>query len=354
MPFPKCESSLSAILERAENVPDKYFLSAKACLGILRRAEARKKILPQRLKEALEIQAGLRENDTDISSDEPQMFNEVASTLRAGAGAPKHLSDMLGRLVCTEDAISCDVYNGNVDDKVAPTVTTATGSTNGSGPKVLHGEEKEVICLNDQGGVSMGISMDKVNTLRAEAHGNIPIVLGFSTQASIADNAPVLEDKTPPMRTTTRLGVCLPPEEQEQDTEEKTVSDTEKNKDAVKVFDIQHRSDVIREYEDEVPTLTARMGTGGHNVPLVYGICSQNSNAMKSPNPNSGIYKAKTTRTLDTNGGNPNCNQGGMVIAYAIAGNTIDRKLENGGNGKGVLEEKSYTLNTIDRHAVAL
>lgn len=39
--------------------------------------------------------------------------------------------------------------------------------------------------------------------------------------------------------------------------------------------------------------------------------------------------------------------------AYCIAGNTIDRKIENGGNGKGVNEEVSFTLNTIDRHAVA-
>ena len=38
--------------------------------------------------------------------------------------------------------------------------------------------------------------------------------------------------------------------------------------------------------------------------------------------------------------------------ALCIAGNTIDRKIQSGGNGKGVIEEKSYTLNTIDRHAV--
>lgn len=37
---------------------------------------------------------------------------------------------------------------------------------------------------------------------------------------------------------------------------------------------------------------------------------------------------------------------------YCIAGNTIDRQVHNGGNGKGVIPDKSYTLNTIDRHAV--
>jgi hypothetical protein len=46
----------------------------------------------------------------------------------------------------------------------------------------------------------------------------------------------------------------------------------------------------------------------------VYSISSYESNAMKSSNPNSGIYKADTTRTLDNNGGNPACNQGGMIV----------------------------------------
>ena len=46
-------------------------------------------------------------------------------------------------------------------------------------------------------------------------------------------------------------------------------------------------------------------------------------------------------------------NQVPVVHSYCIAGNTIDRKIENGGNGKGVLAETGYTLNTVDRHAVA-
>ena len=46
------ESTLSSILE--ENAPEKYYLSAKACEGILRRAERRGKQLPEMLKTALE------------------------------------------------------------------------------------------------------------------------------------------------------------------------------------------------------------------------------------------------------------------------------------------------------------
>lgn len=48
--------------------------------------------------------------------------------------------------------------------------------------------------------------------------------------------------------------------------------------------------------------------------PVCYGISSYQSNAMLSDNPHSGIYEASTSRTLDLNGGNPACNQGGIVI----------------------------------------
>ena len=46
------ESTLSSILEA--NAPEKYYLSVKACKGILRRAERRGKELPAMLREALE------------------------------------------------------------------------------------------------------------------------------------------------------------------------------------------------------------------------------------------------------------------------------------------------------------
>jgi hypothetical protein len=52
-------STLSRILEDSPH--PKYYLSKRACLGILRRAEERDKELPERLKKALLIQAGLAE-----------------------------------------------------------------------------------------------------------------------------------------------------------------------------------------------------------------------------------------------------------------------------------------------------
>ena len=56
-PFPReeCVSTLSQILR--VNVPKKYYLSPKACLGILRRASERGKALPEVLRIALEQQA---------------------------------------------------------------------------------------------------------------------------------------------------------------------------------------------------------------------------------------------------------------------------------------------------------
>ena len=52
-------SHLSQILE--DSVLPKYFLSERACKGILNRAKNRGKELPEQLREALEQQAGVRD-----------------------------------------------------------------------------------------------------------------------------------------------------------------------------------------------------------------------------------------------------------------------------------------------------
>ena len=81
----------------------------------------------------------------------------------------------------------------------------------------------------------------------------------------------------------------------------------------------------------------------------VFGICSKDSNAMKSDNPHSGFYEAETTRTLDANGGNPTCNQGGMAVV-AIEGNGSRPSHQ----GRGYSEEDvSFTLNATEQHGVA-
>jgi DNA (cytosine-5)-methyltransferase 1 len=75
-----------------------------------------------------------------------------------------------------------------------------------------------------------------------------------------------------------------------------------------------HPHDRRMRVSDKSQTLTSRMGTGGNNVPMTFGIGSYNSEGMKSDNPNTGFYEADTSRTLDLNGGNPACHQGGMAV----------------------------------------
>lgn len=73
--------------------------------------------------------------------------------------------------------------------------------------------------------------------------------------------------------------------------------------------------------ENLYPTLQAKESGGtslNYQGAVCYNICSDASNAMQSDNPHSEIYETETTRTLDGNGGNPACNQGGTVICKRI------------------------------------
>ena len=80
-------------------------------------------------------------------------------------------------------------------------------------------------------------------------------------------------------------------------------------------------------------------------TPVPYGISSYNSNAMMSSNPHSGIYEADTSRTLDLNGGNPSCNQGGIAIVESVPYTLKIRSgCEGGGKGALVQEDMSATL----------
>lgn len=115
-------------------------------------------------------------------------------------------------------------------------------------------------------------------------------------------------------------------------------------------------------WEDVTGTLTSQMGDNQMSVvtkekSVVYGFCSMSSNSMKSDNPDSGIYEADVSKTLDTNGLNPICNQGRNAVVeepvYCIQGNCIDRADTAGCNGKGWREDVSYTLTAMDRPAVA-
>ena len=192
------------------------------------------------------------------------------------------------------------------------------------------------IILNDQGGNRIDVTDDITMTLRAEAH-HPPCVMeaaGFCTEHSAKARSIGYEEERSP---TLRAGVV-----------------------PAAVAIENHPTDSRVKLSDDgiVETLTSRMGTGGNNVPLVmnhptkqkvFGICSKDSNSMKSDNPYSGIYEAETSRTLDGNGGNPSCNQGGMAVV-SLEGN--GSRPSHHGNGYSE-EDVSYTLNATEQHAVA-
>ena len=79
---------------------------------------------------------------------------------------------------------------------------------------------------------------------------------------------------------------------------------------------------------------------------ICYGISPYGSNSMLPDNPHSGIYEAETSRTIDVNGGNPNCNQGGMIV---LEGNG-QRESHRGDGYKE--SDTMYTLNTVEQHGV--
>ena len=261
-----------------------------------------------------------------------------AEGFRAWQRAARGASPCVGE-TGRQAASAFDGYNGDLTGDVSATLGVNCGMSTG----------RNGIVLNDQGGNRMDITDEVTCTLRAESH-HPPCVM-----------------------------------------------------DAPAVIPLEHHptdSRIKIEESDAIQTLTSRMGTGGNNVPLVmsdedtpvtlkirsgcegggkgallqenksatlscnndqtvfvpkaYGICSKDSNAMKSDNPHSGVYEADTSRTIDRGGGNPTCNQGGIAIveSYALQGSMIGREDKNGPQGDGVNKDVSFTLNTVDRHAV--
>ena len=108
--------------------------------------------------------------------------------------------------------------------------------------------------------------------------------------------------------------------------------------------------------QDSQNCLRNRTDGGGRNdwgLSVCYGISSYDSNSMKSSNPHSGIYEADTSRTLDANGGNPTCNQGGIAVVENVpytlkirSGVSVDSYGKAAGKGALIQENKSATLGT--------
>lgn len=256
--------------------------------------------------------------------------------------------------------------------------------------------------LNDQGGNRMDITDDVTCTLRAEAH-HPPCVIdaaGFCTEHSAKARSIGYEEETAP---TLRAGIVPAAVALENHPTDSRVKISEDGKVQTLTSRMgtggnnvpllmkirsgcegggkgaliqENKSATLATNNDQTlfepcawdgsqvsPTLTKQNAGGSQRMPdkdnfncvlQPYGICSKDSNSMKSDNPHSGIYEAETARTLDGNGGNPSCNQGGVAIveSYSIQGSMIGRKDKNGPQGDGINEDISFTLNTADRHAV--
>lgn len=149
----------------------------------------------------------------------------------------------------------------------------------------------EKIILDDQGGQQISVCTDgKSPTLRAEAHGNAPYVINKKTL--VYDTRGNGAGETVP---------TITGDHNNRVTDYTCLAIT-------RCYDIgEARLRTPSEYIEKSPTITARCGTGGNNVP---------------------------------------------GVVYCLQGNGIDRADTAGCNGKGVCEDKCYTLNTIDRHAV--
>ena len=123
--FPN-EESVSTLSEVLEAItPSKYYLSATACEGILRRSERRGKKLPPDLETALKQQAEFLTQEETEGDIAPTITGDHCS--RINDYAPIVLKKIIG----------LDLYNNSVSGDTAVTVTTATGQgAQNTGPSV--------------------------------------------------------------------------------------------------------------------------------------------------------------------------------------------------------------------------
>lgn len=189
--------------------------------------------------------------------------------------------------------------------------------------------ETGTVCLNDQGGNRMDVTEDVTCTLRAESH-HPPLVFENHSQDARYTGP---QDTAQTVLATFGTGGNNQP----------FVLETPKTLKIRSGREGDGKGALIQENK------SATLGCNNDQtlfVPMAYGICSKDSNSMKSDNPHSGIYEADTSRTLDANGGNPACNQGGIVVVEGNGSRPSHK-------GDGYKEsDVMYTLNTIEQHAV--
>lgn len=181
-------------------------------------------------------------------------------------------------------------------------------------------------------GIATNVENSTGNTSRGIDLSTQKVVIGFDTNASIKNSNPVIDEKTPPIRTTNKIGIVI--------------------------YDMTHAEEVIREVKGNiVPTLNARMGTGGNQVPLILRVAGfKPRNSAKAY----GIgYMEEESPTLSTAK-----NEAIVILACPVPindkatryqGGGKDRNNDGGGNGLGIGKagDPMPTLTANDRHAVA-
>lgn len=126
------------------------------------------------------------------------------------------------------------------------------------------GNKPAVLCLNDQGGSMMGVSHDVSGTLRAQEHGHQPAVIAFA------------QNQREEVRNVGDKAVSL-------------AAEAGMHCQTFVALDMSHACDVIRDCGEVAPSLQARMGTGGNQIPLTY----QKTTGTLSPGAHAGSYNGQ-------------------------------------------------------------
>ena len=325
-------SFLSQILE--EHAPAKYSLSPKACQGILRRAERRGKDLPPMLKTALEQQArGINCGMSAGRDGEIEILNDqggASLSVEKGGVSPTLRSQTHGNLPITAYAIQGSMI----------------GRADGNGPQgdginenvsfTLNTSDHHAVCVEEQPPVmAAGFDLQQITsrTNRSSLKPVQPTLCGAGSphvvtaplcMATGQANAEIMEEKSPtlvagheqPIVTHPQIAGTLcasgaglsRPAGQGNELDFCVVSAGFKYK-------ASSQSGSIGFQEETAPTLMAGQQSG---VMKAYVIGAYHSGGMLSDNPQSGFYEADTSRTLDLNGGNPCCNQGGVAVVEGV------------------------------------
>lgn len=220
-------------------------------------------------------------------------------------------------------ATGYDGYNGSLTEEVSSTLGVNCGMSTG----------RNGILLKDQGGNRMDVTEGVTCTLRAEAH-HPPCVLeeAVAVENHQMDGRVKLEENGKVQTLSERMGTggnnvphVLKIRSGCEGGGKGPLIQTDKSATLSCNNDQTLFEPCSWDGGQVSPTLTKQNAGGNQRMPdkdnfncvlQPFGISSKDSNAMKSSNPHSGIYKADVDRTLDLNGGSPACNQGGVMVVY--------------------------------------